>query len=66
MTDGTNIKKRRQQWLKQIITKPSLLLKIMDVRQWSQRTVVALIMQNVDSSLTVKGKKRFAGLAINI
>ena len=61
MTDGTNIKKRRQQWLKQIITKPSLLLKIMDVRQWSQRTVVALIMQNVDSSLTVKGKKGLLG-----
>jgi cholesterol oxidase len=61
MTDGTNIKKRRQQWLKQIVTKPSLLLKIMDVRQWSQRTVVALIMQNVDSSLTVKGKRGLLG-----
>ena len=61
MTDGTNIKKRRQQWLKQIITKPSLLLKIMDVRQWSERTVVALIMQNVDSSLTVRGKRGLLG-----
>jgi cholesterol oxidase len=61
MTDGTNIKKRRQQWLKQIVTKPSLLFKIMDVRQWSQRTVVALIMQNVDSSLTVKGKRGLLG-----
>ena len=61
MTDGTNIKKRRQQWFKQIITKPSLLLKIMDVRQWSERTVVALIMQNVDSSLTVKGKRGLFG-----
>ena len=61
MTDGANIKKRRQQWLKQIITKPSLLLKIMDVRQWSERTVVALIMQNVDSSLTVKGKRGLLG-----
>jgi cholesterol oxidase len=61
MTDGTNIKKRRQQWLKQIVTKPSLLLKIMDVRQWSQRTVVALIMQNVDSSITVKGKRGLLG-----
>ena len=61
MTDGTNIKKRRQQWVKQIVTKPSLLLKIMDVRQWSQRTVVALIMQNVDSSITVKGKRGLLG-----
>jgi cholesterol oxidase len=61
MTDGTNIKKRRQQWLKQIITKPSLLLKIMDVRQWSERTVVALIMQNVDSSLTIRSKRGLLG-----
>lgn len=61
MTDGTDIKKRRKQWFKQIITKPSLLLKIMDVRQWSERTVVALIMQNVDSSLTVKGKRGLLG-----
>ena len=61
MTDGTNIKKRRQQWVKRIVTKPSLLLKIMDVRQWSQRTVVALIMQNVDSSITVKGKRGLLG-----
>jgi cholesterol oxidase len=61
MTDGTNIKKRRMQWIKQIITKPSLLMKIMDVRQWSERTVVALIMQNVDSSLTVKSKRGLLG-----
>ena len=61
MTDGTNIKKRRMQWLKQIITKPSLVLKIMDVRKWSERTVVALIMQNVDSSLTVKSKRGLLG-----
>ena len=61
MTDGTDIKKRRKQWLKQVVTKPSLLLKIMDVRKWSERTVVALIMQNVDSSITVKGKRGFLG-----
>ncbi len=61
MTDGTDIKKRRKQWFKQIITKPSLLMKIIDVRQWSERTVVALIMQNVDSSLTVKSKRGLLG-----
>ena len=53
MTDGVNIKDRRKQWLRQIITKPSLALKIMDVRKWSERTVVALIMQNVDSAISV-------------
>jgi cholesterol oxidase len=33
----------------------------MDVRKWSERTVVALIMQNVDSAITVRGKKGLFG-----
>jgi cholesterol oxidase len=61
MTDGVNIKDRRKQWLRQIITKPSLALKIMDVRQWSERTVVTLIMQNVDSAISVKAKRGLFG-----
>ena len=61
MTDGTNIKDRRKQWLRQVVTKPSLVLKILDVRKWSERTVVALIMQNVDSAISVKGKKGYLG-----
>ena len=61
MTDGVNIKDRRKQWLRQVITKPSLILKIMDVRQWSERTVVALIMQNVDSAISVKAKRGIFG-----
>ena len=61
MTDGVNIKDRRRQWLRQVITKPSLVLRIMDVRQWSERTVVALIMQNVDSAISVTGKRGIFG-----
>ncbi|MFM8869685.1 MAG: GMC oxidoreductase, partial [Candidatus Nanopelagicus sp.] len=64
MTDGTNIKVRRKQWLRQVITKPSLVLKILDVRKWSERTVVALIMQNVDSAISVKGKKGLFGFRL--
>jgi len=61
MTDGVNIKDRRRQWLRQVITKPSLVLRIMDVRQWSERTVVALIMQNIDSAISVSGKHGIFG-----
>lgn len=61
MTDSTNIKDRRKQWLRQVITKPSLVIKIMDVRKWSERTVVALIMQNVDSAISVRGKRGIFG-----
>jgi cholesterol oxidase len=64
MTDGENIRDRRKQWLKQVITKPSLVLRILDVRQWSQRTVVALIMQNVDSAISVSGKRGLFGFRL--
>ncbi|MGA0080045.1 MAG: GMC family oxidoreductase N-terminal domain-containing protein [Candidatus Nanopelagicus sp.] len=64
MTDGEKIRDRRKQWLKQVITKPSLVLKILDVRQWSQRTVVALIMQNVDSAISVTGKRGVFGFRL--
>ena len=64
MTDSTNIKDRRKQWLRQVVTKPSLVLKILDVRQWSERTVVALIMQNVDSAISVRGKKGLFGFRL--
>jgi len=64
MTDGENIRDRRKQWLRQVVTKPSLVLRILDVRQWSQRTVVALIMQNVDSAISVTGKRGLFGFRL--
>ena len=64
MTDSANIRDRRKQWLRQVITKPSLVLKILDVRQWSERTVVALIMQNVDSAISVSSKRGLFGFRL--
>lgn len=61
MTDGYNSTGRRRHWLKQFIANPSLLGKILNVRRWSQRTVIALTMQNVDSSVTVSGKRGLFG-----
>ena len=61
MTDGYNSTGRRKHWLKQFIANPSLLAKILNVRRWSQRTVIALTMQNVDSSVTVRGKRGLFG-----
>ena len=61
MTDGYDSKGRRKQWLRQFIAKPSLLGKVLNVRRWSQRTVIALTMQNVDSSITVTGKRGLFG-----
>ena len=64
MTDGEKIRDRRKQWLRQVVTKPSLLLQILDVRQWSERTVVALIMQNVDSAISVSSKRGLFGFRL--
>ncbi len=61
MTDGYKSTGRRRHWLKQFIANPSLLGKILNVRRWSQRTVIALTMQNVDSSVTVSGKRGLFG-----
>ena len=61
MTDGHSAKTRRRQWVKTLITKPSLIAKILDVRKWSERTVIALVMQNVDSSIAVRGKRGIFG-----
>ena len=61
MTDGYSSKERRKQWWKMFIAKPSSLKKIMDVRKWSERTVIALTMQNVDSFITVRPKRSWFG-----
>ena len=61
MTDGSGAKERRNLWTRSAIKNPALLLKIFDVRRWSQRTVIALVMQNVDSSIKVSSKKGIFG-----
>ena len=61
MTDGDSAKVRRRQWLRTVIAHPSQLAKILNVRKWSERTVIALVMQNVNSSVSVFGKRSFLG-----
>jgi cholesterol oxidase len=61
MTDGSGAKERRNLWIRSAIKNPALLLKIFDVRRWSQRTVIALVMQNVYSSIKVSSKKGIFG-----
>jgi cholesterol oxidase len=61
MTDGSSSKLRRKQWWKAFLANPNLLKKILDVRKWSERTVIALTMQNVDSFISVKPKRSWFG-----
>jgi len=61
LTDGQHPKDRRHQWWRTMLRHPGLVVKFLNVRRWSQRTVIALVMQNVDSSLSVTGKKSLFG-----
>jgi len=61
MTDGETGKIRRRAWVKSLAKNPGLIRKILDVRKWSQRSVIALVMQNVDSSVKVFGKRSIFG-----
>ncbi|GAB3293965.1 GMC family oxidoreductase [Epidermidibacterium keratini] len=36
---------------------PSMLRQLLDLRKWSQRTVIALVMQTLDNSITVRGER---------
>jgi cholesterol oxidase len=65
LTDGWTSQERRKDWMRQFRSKPSLLLKILNVRKWSQRTVIALVMQNVDSSIKVFGKRGIFGFRLS-
>ena len=61
MTDGHKASERRKQWLTTVLRHPSMLARVLNVRSWSQRTVIALVMQNVDSAVTVSMKKSIFG-----
>jgi cholesterol oxidase len=61
MTDGSVGKDRRRQWVRTLISHPGQIARILNVRKWSERTVIALVMQNVDSALRVSPKKSLIG-----
>ena len=61
LTDGWTSKERRKHWVQQLLSNPSLFIKILNVRKWSERTVIALVMQNVDSSIRVFRKRGIFG-----
>jgi cholesterol oxidase len=55
---------RGPRWLKALGTfarHPVALLRGLSVRHWSERTVIALVMQNLDNSLIVSGRRRWFG-----
>lgn len=61
MSDGTNAKARRKSWILNILKNPTAIFKILYLRKWSERSIITLVMQNVDSSITLSSKKSIFG-----
>ncbi len=57
LTDGGTRRNRFGQFLRQVAKNPFLLVRLLVVRRWSERTVIALVMQNNNNSLTTYVKK---------
>ena len=64
MTDSHSPKDRRRQWWKNFLKNPKLLARLLNVRAWSEKTVIALVMQDVDSSISIKGKRGIFGFKL--
>lgn len=61
LTDGEDGVPRWKVWAKQVAKNPVEAAKNLNVHQWSQRGIIALVMQTADNSVTVKGKRGLFG-----
>ena len=62
LTDGDGDEPRLRTWLKAMWREKKQLFELYDLKHWSERTVIALVMQSLDNSITTYGKRgRFTG-----
>jgi cholesterol oxidase len=52
LTDGDGDGPRWKRWIKESIAEARNLTDLYDLKHWSERTVIALVMQTVDNSIT--------------
>jgi cholesterol oxidase len=57
LTDGDGPGPRWRTWLKEMWVQRRNVLDLYDVKHWSERTVIALVMQSLDNSITTYTKK---------
>ncbi len=57
LTDGSTDKPRWRVWLREMWTQKCSLFKLYDLRHWSERTIIALVMQTHDNSITTYTKR---------
>ncbi|MGF0227070.1 FAD-dependent oxidoreductase [Dietzia natronolimnaea] len=58
LTDGDGPLPRWRTLVNEVRRKPSMFLQLFYLRRWSQRSVIALVMQNLDNSLETSVKRR--------
>lgn len=62
LVDGGGRVPRGVRMLGRAVTRPGEALRSRWLRRWSERTVIALVMQTRDNSLTVSARRRLGGL----
>jgi cholesterol oxidase len=58
LTDGDGPRPRWLTWLRDQLRDPRAFVRTLTVRRWSERTIIALVMQSIDNSLVVSGRRR--------
>lgn len=61
MTDGGGPTPRWVKLLREIASNPGQMLRMLTVKDWSERTIIALVMQNLDNSITTYTKRGLLG-----
>ncbi|HRI97974.1 MAG TPA: GMC family oxidoreductase, partial [Nocardioides sp.] len=59
LTDGDGDGPRWRVWLKEMWAQRANIKDLYDFKHWSERTVIALVMQSVDNSITTYGTRTF-------
>ncbi|MEQ6900495.1 GMC family oxidoreductase [Nocardioides sp. YIM 152588] len=57
LTDGDGPRPRWQTWLGEMWRQRRNVRDLYDLKHWSERTVIALVMQTVDNSITTSGRR---------
>jgi cholesterol oxidase len=57
LTDGDGDRPRWRTWLREMRVEWRNLQRLYDLKHWSERTVIALVMQTADNSITTFGKR---------
>ncbi|NUR94478.1 MAG: GMC family oxidoreductase [Kribbellaceae bacterium] len=57
LTDGDGPRPRWRTWLRELGVQRKNIRRLYDLKHWSERTVIALVMQTADNSITTYGKR---------